>query len=372
MKSSYMKRMALPMVLVGGSLVTASLYPSLASAQVPNLPSISASTLLTKVLGANAPIYSGTIQLVSNTGIPSAALSAAIPNSSSSLSTLAINALTGTTSYNYWVDGASNARVQVPLSNGELDLYASPTSSWLYDSTTNVATKVQSPTSSTSSGSTRTDSYTKSPSVTPATLVSTFLDKLPAGTTVSVATNAYIAGEPTYTLVISPNDPKSLITSITVSVDGNNFDPLGAAINTSSGQALSISYSQLSFTKPSESVFSFTPNSSMTQKVIALSGTSSTYSSSMATTSTSTQAGSSSVTHIGQGFSTITVHTATSAPSAQVQKELSMLGKFGTAATTSLGQGYVLSLSFGSIFIASNGSYAVGAVAPSTLLSAIA
>ena len=366
MKSSYMKRMALPMVLVGGSLVTASLYPSLASAQVPNLPSISASTLLTKVLGANAPIYSGTIQLVSNTGIPSAALSAAIPNSSSSLSSLAINALTGTTSYNYWVDGASNARVQVPLSNGELDLYASPTGAWLYDSTTNVATKVQPPTSSTSSGPTSTDSYTKSPTMTPATVVSTFLSKLPTGTTVSVATNAYVAGEPTYTLVISPNDPKSLITSITVSVDGNNFDPLGAAINTASGQALSISYSQLSFTKPSESVFSFTPNSSMTQKVIAPSGTSST-----ATTSTTAQPGS-SVTHIGQGFSSITVHTATTAPSAQVQKDLSMLDKFGTAATTSLGQGYVISLSFGSIFIASNGSYAVGAVAPSTLLSAIA
>jgi hypothetical protein len=51
---------------------------------------------------------------------------------------------------------------------------------------------------------------------------------------------------------------------------------------------------------------------------------------------------------------------------------LSMLSKFGTAATTSLGKGYVVSLSFGSIFIGVNGSYAAGAVAPSTLLSAIA
>lgn len=367
MQSSFMKRMVLPVALVGGSIATASIYPSLASAQVPNLPSISATTLLTKVLGARTPIYSGTIQVVSNTGIPSAALSAAIPATSSSLSSLAISALTGTTSYNYWLDGTSHARVQVPLSNGEVNLYASPSGAWIYDSTTNVATEIQA--QSGPSSTSASTNYKTSPNTTPATVVSTFLNKLPSGTTVSVSSNAYVAGEATYTLVISPNDPKSLISSITLSVDANNFDPLGAAINTTSGQALAISYSQLSFTKPPASVFTFAPTSSMIQKPITLNSHSSTTTTPMNPTTTGTKA---SVTRIGQGFSSIVVHASTTTPSASLQKELSMLSKFGTAATTSLGKGYVVSLSFGSIFIGVNGSYAAGAVTPSTLLSAIA
>ena len=167
--------------------------------------------------------------------------------------------------------------------------------------------------------------------------MSNFLTKLPSGTTVSVASNAYVAGEATYTLVISPNDPKSLITSITLSVDANNFDPLGAAINTTSGQALGISYSQLSFTKPSASVFSFVPTSSMIQKTATGQGKTSTATTPMTSNAGGTKA---SVTQIGQGFSSIVVHSSTTTPSATMQKELSMLSKFGAAATTSLGKSF--------------------------------
>ena len=368
MKNSYMKRLILPFVLVGGSIATASLYPTLASAQIPNLPSISAETLLTNVLGAKAPIYSGTVQVTSNTGIPSAALTAAIPNASGSLQSLAINALTGTSSNNYWVDGSSHARIQVPSANGEINLYASPSGAWIYDSSTNVATEVQPPSPTNSQvSSSMTATYGSSPEMTPSTVVSNFLNKLPSGATVSVATNAYVAGEPTYTLVVSPNDPKSVITSLTLSVDANNFDPLGVAVNTASGQALSVSYTQLSFAKPPASIFSFVPSSSMIQR--QASTTSHVSSPQVPTTSpTSTTP---DVTHIGQGFSTIVVHQSSTAPSASMQKQLAMLSKFGTQATTSLGSGYVVSLSFGSIFVGNNGSYAAGAVTPATLLSAI-
>ncbi|MDA8197627.1 MAG: hypothetical protein M0019_10550 [Actinomycetota bacterium] len=365
MKNVYLKKMVLPIAIAGGSIVTASVYPSLASAQVPNLPTITAQSLLANVVSSKAPIYSGTISVVSNTGIPSAAISAAIPNSSGALPSLLVSALTGTTSYNYWVDGSSNARVQVPLSNGEIDLYASPSGAWVYDSSTNTATQVKAPATSATSA---TNSYTSSPTMTPASIASKILSKLPSGSTVSVATNAYVAGEPTYTLVVNPNDPNSLITSISLSVDANNYDPIGIAINTASGQALSVSFTQLSFTKPASSIFAFTPTSSMIQKTLSpTSGTSTTVMPTSPTSSTS----SSSTTHLGQGFSSIVVHHATTTPSASVQKELSMLSKFGTAASTSLGSGYVVSLSFGSIFIASNGSYAAGAVSPSTLLAAL-
>ncbi|CAG4901633.1 hypothetical protein AXFE_01100 [Acidithrix ferrooxidans] len=368
----YISRLAIPSVLGVGVVAVAGFYPGVVSASVPNLSPISASALITKALSAKAPIYSGSIIETGNSGIPSQAISALGGKASSNpLTTLLTQALTSSVSANYWVNGTGSLRVQIPNATGESDLYSTNGVTWLYNSTNNSATKIVSgqsqPTSPTSA-------LAKSNVVTPAAIASKILASLPAGSTTSVDSSSYVAGQATYTLTVHSNDPNSLIKDVRFSIDATTGDTLGVYIDSSSSSTVfSLAYQSLSYQKPASSVFSYSPAPGTTLKTTVLGGTSMTHPPMISSTAPGTKAP--SLTHrvIGSGFSEVVVLSgpagSASSTGTSTSKALAMLKAIGVPKTTSLGSGYLITLNFGSAFISQNGTVAFGAVPGSVLLN---
>ena len=126
--------------------------------------------------------------------------------------------------------------------------------------------------------------------------------------------------------------------------------------------AFSVSYSTVSFTPPSSSVFDFTVPSGATVKTETLGGTS----------STSTSTTSNSITHktIGSGFSAVEVVTGLPQSSTSGTSTLmSSLLSSGTQVTTGIGSGTIITTSVATVFVGSNGTLAFGAVPQSVMMA---
>lgn len=375
-KRRFLLRASLPFGLAAGSIVAAFGYPAIVSASTPSLPAISASGLIAMALHPTKPLYSATVEETGNLGIPSAALGSLQSSSSSPLSDLLTQALTGTVSLSFWQNGAHSLRVQVPSAKGESDLYYSKGALWSWDSTTNTATKINlsgnrnSLTSTSDSKSKLAGHSMPKPGMTPGEFASKFLSNLPSGSTTSVTTAQYVANQPAYTLNINTNDPKSLLRSVSLAVDANTGQTLGVWLYSSaSSPALSISYQNVSYGVPSPSVFAFTPPSAATVKTVSKSLPSGKKN---LGTKTSTQ-NTSSVTHktLGSGFSSVELIIPNSSNAAQKINSTvaSILNTAGTRVTTTYGPGTVVSTNLVSVFIGSNGTIAVGAVPSAVLLA---
>ena len=358
---SFWLRVSIPAVLAGGAIGAAFVYPGIASGSTPTLASNTPSGVLAMALAPTAKVYSGSVNETGNLGLPTSLLSSLGSQGTSGISGLLTQALGGSVSANFWTDHSGNARVQVPTSDGEIDLYASPTALWEWNSSTNTATSLTLGTSTTSSsGSTATTS-----SLTPAQIADAIISKLPAGATISLAAGQYVAGEPAYTLVLNANDPSSLIGNVSIAVDANSGNVLGLWVHPvgSSSAAFSAVYSAVSFVAPSSSVFDFTPPSGATVKTLTLP------SSMSSSTMTSNSSGSYSHTSFGSGFSTVEViKSSTGSFSFTSNPTFASILATGTPVTTPMGSGTIISMSLGTVFVGNDGVLAFGAVPTSVLL----
>ena len=355
----FLLRLSIPAVLGAGAIGTAFVYPGVASGSTPTLASSTPSAVLAMALAPTQKVYSASVNETGNLGLPTTFLNSLGTSGSGGLSGLLTQALGGTVTANFWTNHAGSARVQFPSSTGEIDLYASPGSLWEWDYSTNTATSITLPSSTTSSSTT---SSTTASSLTPAQLADAIISKLPQGSTLSLGTAQYVAGEPAYTLVVNANDPNSLIASVSIAVDANSGNVLGVWVNAvgSTSAAFSSVDTTVSFVAPSSSVLSFTVPSGATVNTMTLpTGSSSTTSSGTTYTHTS----------YGSGFSTVEEITSSSGslPTSNNTLLTSLLAS-GTPVTTAAGSGTLISTSVGSAFIGNNGVIAFGAVPSKVLL----
>ncbi len=362
---SFWLRFSIPAVLGTGAIGAAFVYPGIASGSTPTLAAATPSAVLAMALAPSAKVYSGSVNETGNLGLPTSLLSSLGSQGSLGVSGLLAQALGGSVSANFWTDHAGNARVQVPTSDGEIDLYASPSALWEWNSASNTATSLSLGTSATTS----TGSTSATSGLTPAQIADAIISKLPAGATMSLAVGQYVAGQPAYTLVLNANDPKSLIGNVSVAVDANSGNVLGVWVYPvgSSSAAFSSLYSSVSFVAPSSSVFAFSPPSGATVKTLSL--PSFTLPSFTSSTMTSNAGGAYSHSSFGSGFSTVEViKSPTGSFSFTSNPTFASILASGTSVTTAMGSGTVISMSLGTVFIGNDGVLAFGAVPSSVLI----
>ena len=369
-KRSLLIRAALPGVLGVGALTTALVYPQVASSSTPSLSLTSAKSVLGLALSPTGKIYSGSIKEVGNLGIPSSALSMmGSQSANNSLSNLAMAALGGSVTTNFWTNHSSEARIQIPSTNGELDVYASKTGIWEWNSTTNTATEIKPAAGSTGKSRSDVTGGDASSMPTPSTVADKIISHLPKGSTIALAAPRYIADQSSYVLSINTNDPSSLIGNIQVGVDSNSGQVLGVWVypTGTTTPAFSSYYQSVAFTQPSPLVFDFTVPVGATQKTITLPAMSK--SSSFETKHANLS--SSAVAHnsYGSGFSRVEV-IRFSKPGTAARPNSAMVSLLaaGTQVNTSLGSGTVVTTSLFSLFIGHNGVYAFGTVPAKVLL----
>jgi outer membrane lipoprotein-sorting protein len=233
-----------------------------AAAAAPSLPPRSAAQLLADVgRAATQPAvpYTAAVQQTANLGLPQ------LPAFSRSAATSVLTS--GTQSVDIWYADPQHVRIAVPVQAGESDARLDGQTLWLWDSTTQTATRVTLPGGRSRQGNGTAAGAPAMP-VTPEAAASQLLRAIGPSTVVGVQSPVYVANRPAYQISLSPKSSQSLVGRVLIAIDASRGIPLRVEVygHGGAGLAYSIGFSSLSFGTPSATNFSFTPPPGATVK----------------------------------------------------------------------------------------------------------
>jgi outer membrane lipoprotein-sorting protein len=264
-------RWAVPagVVTVTGLVIAAAAVASADAA--PSLPPRTAAQLLAEVAqGSKVPLgpLSATVQETSNLGLPQLPAFAQQGNGPAGLPT------TGPKSVSIWYRDPQHFRVAEMVQAGETDLRLNGRTLWVWDSSTQTATRYTLPAHVSGvplikkrnglvlpGGHSAFSAVGNSVPDTPQAAAEQLLKAVGPTTVVSVQRNVYVAGQAAYQLSLVPRSSKSLVGSVLIAIDASRHIPLRVEVyaRASSTLAYSIGFTALTFGTPAASNFSFTP-----------------------------------------------------------------------------------------------------------------
>jgi hypothetical protein len=248
-----------------------------ASATSESLPATTPTALIAAVRSSDMPVFSGTVVTQLSLGLPE------LPDlaQTSSGATFA-SMLSGSHTLMVWYGGVDKQRVALLGTTDETDFFRDGTDMWQWSSDDHTAIHLMVPARGTSVDGTdgtaaSAGSGTAFAAMTPAAMAHRALAALDPSTEVSVISGGTIADRSTYELVLTPRSPLTKIGSVHICVDGATKIPLAVRVfaRSASTPAIDIAFSSISFSKPSERNFLFTPPSFATvheMKVADLAG----------------------------------------------------------------------------------------------------
>lgn len=247
----------LPALALGVAVPAAVLIGALAlpAQAAPAASAPTAQQLLEKVARSGGAHYSGTVTQTSRLGIPQ--LPAAGPGSASGDESGIVDLVTAPHTAKVYVDGSTKQRVQVLDQLAERDVVHNGSSVWIWDSKQKTAEHVTLPTKTVDPHDAGAPS-----AATPADIAARLLAAADPSTKVTVAAgSASVAGRAVDRLVLTPTTDQTLVSRVVVSVDHATGVPLEVAVDArgASGDAVSVGFTDVSFSKPDPSLFAFTP-----------------------------------------------------------------------------------------------------------------
>jgi outer membrane lipoprotein-sorting protein len=223
-----------------------------ASAQT-SLPPRSAPQLLSDVASARLEALSGTVVQRSDLGLPDLP----IPGQGSSDMTSLIS---GAHTLRIWYAGPDKVRLALLGTLGESDVIRNGRDLWTWASRDNSAThrKLSDEVPST------VDQLPQAPPQAAAQLLSA----IQPSTEVTTAGTATVAGRPAYELVLTPRDTSSLVGQVRIAVDATEHIPLRLQVipRSSPDPAFEVAFTRVSFARPDDAEFRFTPPPGVTVK----------------------------------------------------------------------------------------------------------
>jgi outer membrane lipoprotein-sorting protein len=240
-------------VVAGVAVAAAAIIPSAAaSAEHPALPARTAGQLLADLASVHPPTLSGTIVETARLGLPDLS---SLPGADGQLSWASL--ATGSHTIRVWASGPSRQRIALLGQLAETDVIHNGTTLWSYSSQQNAATHTTLPADASAPDLTPASALP----VTPAQAAAEALAAIDPTTKVSVDRTAEVAGRPAYQIVLAPKDNRSLIASVTIAVDSQSKLPLRVQVFARGQQlpAFETTFTEISFSRPDPSVFSFVP-----------------------------------------------------------------------------------------------------------------
>ena len=250
-------------IIVGG-VVAGNAQPA-----PPALAPITAEQLLSKLITAGEattppPSFSGEASSSVNLGLPQLpqGLGGASANGLADL-------LMGDQTYKIW-SSPDGLRIANLLRAGERDLVVNTTDAWFWDSQTQTATHLTYDGAALQERAAAEQQAATPPD--PATLATKIVRQLAPFADLSVTSNRWVAGEPTYTLVLTPTSSSTLVGRIEVALDANNWMPLQIQVfpKGADAPAISAGFTSISFGPVDPSMFDFTPPAGATVTSTAL------------------------------------------------------------------------------------------------------
>jgi outer membrane lipoprotein-sorting protein len=237
-------------VVIGGGAAAGTIV---ASAD-PSLPERSAAQLLVDIQNAKVDGFSGTVVQRADLGLP--AISGLSGEATGGIDLMKI--VTGNNTARVWYAGQDQARVALMTTLGQTDIIRNGTDVWVWRSSENTATHLKLPAGSAGSG--RVATPTELPS-TPQDAAAMALAAIDPTTAVSTSGAAKVAGRSAYELILSPRDSASLVGQVRMAIDAKQHVPLRVEVyaKNTNNAAFSVTFDQISFTKPDAQQFAFNP-----------------------------------------------------------------------------------------------------------------
>lgn len=263
MASRPMLRWAVPagvvaLVLGGGALAT-----TLSASADAQLPARSAAQLLADLASARLEGVSGTVVEQADLGLPGILGGLGGGGNGSSASSDLNSLIAGSHTLKVWYSGQDKARIALLGATSETDVVYNGTEGWLWSSAKNEATHFIGGTDKGDNpgGKALPSRLPSDMPKTPQDAADRILALVSPTTSVSVDGSTVVAGHPAYQLVVAPKDTASLVAEIRVAIDGTAHVPTRVQVFAKGVDkpAFEIGFKQVSFTRPDNGVFVFSP-----------------------------------------------------------------------------------------------------------------
>lgn len=260
----------MPAVAITGVLGAGALIVPLTANAAVDLPDLSAAEVLDLAASHSVDALSGTVEQTSDLGLPDLSMLGGVAGGAAGSPTpgadtgsddgaatpesAVLEMLTAPHTARVFLDGPSQARVQVLDDMAERNIILNGSDLWVYDSEENSVVHATVPE--------RDQGLQQLSDVpTPERLAALFLEKVDPSTDVSVGPDRLVAGRAAYQLVLTPRAEETLVGSITVDVDAETGLPLAVevAATGATDPAFSVAYADISFETPPADTFDFTP-----------------------------------------------------------------------------------------------------------------
>ena len=380
----WMVPVAVTGALVGGP-AAAALLPAGAAA---SLPPLTAAQLLENIQTAKVAGFSGDVTASTDLGLPK--LPARLAGGASALSLL-----TGDHSVRVWQSGQDQSRVALLDTFAETEVVRSGPDVWTYDSTKNAVTHVRLPDraapnakSAPADGSPAEGSpFGGAEALTPADAAAKVLAAIDPTTQVTVGEAATVAGRSAYELRVSPRSTSSLVDTVVLAVDADNWLPLRVAVTARAQHdpAVDVRFTQVSLDVPAAARFQFAPPKGATVQERSLPARSDAAGMKPDAQSPDAQSpeakpakapetvgtGWDSVL-VARGVDTTAIGGSSALESANAQGLADMITQAAKPVTGAFGSGRLVQTSLATVLLTSDGRLYAGAVTPEALLAVAA
>ncbi|HZD02598.1 MAG TPA: hypothetical protein VFA46_21145 [Actinomycetes bacterium] len=250
-----MKRMVAPLVVVAAVLAGGIALASRSDSASPSLPPRTAEQLLADVAQARVPGLSGTVVETARLGLPALPSLGGGRAGSASLASLA----SGSHTVRVWYAGKDRFRLAVTGTLAESDLIRNGQDLWGYSSDGNTVTHLRLPAGQAGEQAQR--DQAGAAALTPQEAARRVVAAVTPTTNVRVERSARVAGRDAYQLRLEPKEPRSLVDSVVLAVDGDTHVPLQVQVfaRSASAPAFETGFTAVQFRVPAADIFAFTP-----------------------------------------------------------------------------------------------------------------
>jgi outer membrane lipoprotein-sorting protein len=311
----------------------------------PQLPAITAEELVESALRAETHELAGTIEVDNDLGLPS------IPG----MPALELD------SAKVFNDGEGRSKLMLRQGNSDRTIVHDGTTVWTYSSADNSATKLEVPQGE--------RPELAEQAADPTAIAAQVLGTVRESSTISVDGTATVAGRAAYELVLTPRpDERTLLREVRVAVDSGTRMPLRleVMVNGTTEPALSVGFSEVSFTDQPADLFRFSPppGATVTEETIERDPA--------RERAKDDVAGATRL--VGEGWDRVLVTEIPDGATGTETGDMDVRGlleQVGTPVSGPFGSGYVISTNVVTALVTDDGRVAAGAVPEQVLMEAL-
>lgn len=261
-----------PIAVTSAVAVGILAQPLFAAGEASDLPELSAEELVARVLESEPQAMSGTVVHTARLGLPDLLFTEASGADPMSL-------LGGSSTLRLWTDGEQRSRVALLGTMSEWSVVTDGPEVWTYSSTDDevvhysVSDADRARLEAMSEQAREEALARKAELPTPQEAAAEALAKIDESSSVRVDAQTTIAGRDAYQLIVTPDTDGTLVDRVVLAVDGETMTPLRVQTWSTldeTAPALEVSFTDIDFTAPNDSVFAFSPPAGATTRDVVV------------------------------------------------------------------------------------------------------